>query len=344
MFLMRRFILFLTLAVFLTSCSIEELNVIKKQTLTIASDYLYASDSSLFKDFSRKTNIKVKIIHLHADSISKKIFQNPLNVDFDMLMLSDIVTLNNIKNKNLLQKFSDEDDISNSNGYILLTGVDPIVYCSNRKVSGDSTSYLDLSSAFWYPKLDEVNLSELYNCIKQNQQWSSRESALWIHQAELKKMIYPINDSLAPRINALGFLSQFKRKSPLPDSLNVFQYFLFPDQLKSGLLYKFYGAGIVYQSSNFNAAKQLIQYLSKLSQAQVIHDKIGVVTYDQQTRTGYYKNRRYILNSKPINSYRFDSTWWNTHINYAKSMKIEVKKPVPIVNSEIVTDTLLVEN
>ncbi len=342
MFLIKWFVPIFTLAALISSCGYEELSSTKKQTLTVASDYLHASDSSLFNDFTRKTNIKIKIIHLQSDSISKKVIQDPLNVEFDLIMVSDILTLETLQKKNLLQQFSEDLDKSSSKNYFSITGLDPLVFKSKRNIPNDSTNYQNLSKELWYSKLNEIDLKKIYNCIKKTNQWSTHESALWLHQAELKKLEFPIMDSLAPRINAVGFLSQFEQKTQIIDSLSTLQILLFPDQLNSGILYNYYGAGIICQASNFYAAKQLISYLKRPSQAQIINNKIGIITYDQQTKTGFYKNKRIILNPNPIQSFRFDLKWWNDHLNYAKTMKIEEKKPKP--KNVPIADTLLIEN
>ncbi len=334
----------LMLAALMSACGYEELKPIQKQNLTIASDYLYPKDSILFADFTKKTNIKVKITHISADSISNKIIQNPLNVDFDMIMIADMPVLENLKNKNLLQRFSNHFNKPNSSEFILITGVDPIVFKSNRNGSNDSTSYNDLSKELWYSSLDEVNLKKFYNCVKTNNHWTTRESALWIHQLELKKIVQPILDSLAPKINQVGFLSDFERQKSFSDSMNFFPFLLFPNQLTSGLIYNYYGAGIIYQSHNFFSAMQMIQYLQQPIQAQIINNKIGIISYNQLEKTGFYKNQRYLLNPNSINAYNFNLSWWNAHISYARSIKIEVKKSVPIVQTEPVIDSVLVEN
>lgn len=317
----------LMLAALMSACGYEELNPIQKQNLTIASDYLFAQDSILFADFAKKTNIKVNIIHISADSISNKIIQNPLNVDFDMIMISDMPILENLKNRNLLQKFSSNIHKTNFNEHIILTGIDPIVFKSNKNALNDSASYNDLSRNLWYPILNELDLKKLYNGIKNINEWSTRESAIWLNQTGFKKLSYPLEDSLAPKMFEVGFLSQLERTNSLPDSLNTFQYLIFPNQLQTGLLYNYYGAGIVYQSRNFFAAMQMIEYLLQPNAAQMINDKIGIVTYDFQSKSGTYKKKKLILTAIPLQTYSFNLTWWNAHLNEAKNIKIEAETP-----------------
>jgi hypothetical protein len=327
MFFFKGLIPVLILAALMSACGYEELNPIQKQSLTIASDYLYAKDSLLFTDFTKKTKIKLNIIHLSTDSLSKKIIEKGFIVDFDMLMVSNMTTLETLRNKNLLQKFSSNIHKSNLSQHIILTGIDPIVFKSNRNIINDSASYNDLSEDFWYPVLNELDLKKLYNGIKNINEWSTRESALWLNQTGSKKLSYPLEDSLAPKMFEVGFLSQLERPNSLPDSLNTFQYLLFPNQLKTGLLYNYYGAGIVYQSRNFFAAMQMVEYLLQPNSVQIINDKIGIVTYDHKSKSGIYKKKKLILTTIPLQSYSFNLTWWNAHLNDAKNIIIEAKKP-----------------
>ncbi len=327
MIIFKWLIPFFLFAALMSGCGYEELNTTKNQSLTIASDYLHEKDSVLFSDFAKKTNIKVNIVHLSLDSLSNKIIENPLNVDFDMVMISEIATLENLKNKDLLQRLDNDFQAPNVNGFFINTGADPIVFKSNRKLMNDTISYNDLSKKLWYPVLNEVDLKKLYNGNKKINQWTTNESALWLSQAAFKKLDYPLTDSLAPEIIVVGFLSQFERQKPFLDSLNTFKYTLFPDQLKLGLFYNFYGAGIVYQSRNFDAAMQLIKYFLMPNQAQLINDKIGIVSYDHQTKTGIYLNKKLTLNPTPFKSYSFNLKWWNAHINDAKNIKAEEEPP-----------------
>jgi len=340
--LMNSVLLFITLISLICACGYEELTAEKKPTLSIASDYLRESDSVLFLDFTKKTGVKVIIIPLELDSISRKVLSDPLNAGFDMIMVSDVRILKNLQSKKMLQKFSDELDIAQGNRFFLYTGIDPIVYYANRNLKKDSIRYTDLSKSFWSSSMDDTGLKKLFNCIKKNLKWSSRESALWLHQVEQKKIAYPEIDSLAPTMFNVGFLSQFERNSQLNDSLKTFQYWFFPDQIKSGLLYNFYGSGIVYQSPNFSEAMDLIVYLSQVSNVQIINDKIGVVSYDRKTKWGIFKNNRLMLNPNAINDFRFDLNWWNAHISYARNMKLEEKKIVKLANP--IVDTLKLEN
>lgn len=340
--LMNSVLLFITVTSLLCACGYEELTAEKKRTLSVASDYLMESDSVLFLDFTQKTGVKVKIIPLELDSIYRKVLSDPLNAGFDMIMVSDVRILKNLESKKLLQKFSDELDSAQGNRFFLHTGIDPLVYYANRNLNKDSISYTDLSKSFWFSSLDEIPLNKLFNCIKKNNKWSSRESALWLHRVEQKKIAFLAVDSLAPSMFNVGFLSQFERKKQLKDSLNDFQNLFFPDQTQTGLLYNFYGSGIVYQSSNFSAAMDLLRYLSEVSNAQMVNDKIGIVSYDRRANWGVFKNNRLKLSPKTINDFLFDSKWWNDHMNFARTMKIVEKKPVSAVNP--IPDTLKSEN
>ncbi len=340
--LMKSVFCFIIVTMLISACGYEELTAEKKRTLSVASDYLTEADSVLFLGFTKKTGVKVKIIALELDSISMKVLSDPLNAGFDMIMVSDVRILKKLQSKKLLQKFSDELDSAQGNRFFLYTGIDPIVYYANRNLNVDSISYSDLSKSLWYSSFDEIGLNKLFNCIKKNNKWSSRESALWLHRVEQKKMNFLEVDSLAPSMFNVGFLSQFERTSQLKDSLYNFQYLFFPDQIQTGLLYNFYGSGIVYQSANFSAAMDLILYLSEVKNAQTVNEKMGIVSYDRRTNWGVFKNKKLKLSPKTINDFLFDSKWWNEHMSFARTMKIVEKKSVSAVNP--ISDTLKSEN
>ena len=335
------FILFAITTV-ISSCGYEELSENKNQTITIVSDYLSDRDSLLFIDFTKKTKVKVRIIQLNSDTILKRISKDPLMNGFDCIMVSDLDVLNQLDRLHLLQKISSESaPLKNNNNY-RLTGLDPLVYYANRNLNPDSVNYTDLSTVFWYSNLEETQLMRLFNCIKKNNQWTSRESAFWLHQAGLNRINYPATDSLAPRIYDIKFLSPSERAKLQKDSVDVFQYVFFPDQNQSGLLYNYYAAGIIYQSPNYTAAMEFMRYLTEGSQAKRINDKLGLITLDGKTQTGYYKDKRFILNPNSIDNFPFDLKWWNAHLSYAKGMKIESIIPKERKNST--QDSIVVEN
>jgi hypothetical protein len=267
---------------------------------------------------------------------------DPINVGFDLIMVSDVRILKKLQSKNLLQKFSDKFDVSQSNRFFLNTGIDPLVYYSNGNLNKDSIRYSDLSKRFWCSHIDENDLVKLFNCIKKNYKWSNRESALWLHQVEQHKMAFPQADSLDPNLIYVGLLSQFERKWQINGSLNSFQYLVFPDQNQTGLLYHFYGSGIVYQSANYSAAMDLILYLSEVSNAQRINDIKGIVSYDRVTNWGAFQKNKLVLSPRAISDVPFDLNWWKAHLSFARNLKISKKKEEP--KATPIVDTLKLEN
>ena len=70
--------LFTFLVTIIASCSIEEANQNQKNELIIASDFLKSKDTTLFKNFSKTNNIRIKnalIKHL-CHKLSKKMKLN----------------------------------------------------------------------------------------------------------------------------------------------------------------------------------------------------------------------------------------------------------------------------
>jgi hypothetical protein len=68
-----KFLLPLFLGLVLVACKIEEAKPEISKKLVLASDFLEAKDTVLFKRFSKKTGIRLKILNLNASQIAQKL-------------------------------------------------------------------------------------------------------------------------------------------------------------------------------------------------------------------------------------------------------------------------------
>jgi hypothetical protein len=106
--LLRNLIPLLILIVTLLSgCQLESAKEQQQQELVIASDFLNKRDESLFKDFNSSRGIRVRILHMSADSLTKRLNTSGFASGIDMVMLRSSLDMCKIDKQGFLQVIHD---------------------------------------------------------------------------------------------------------------------------------------------------------------------------------------------------------------------------------------------
>ena len=155
-----KFLLPLILGLVLVACKIEEAKPEISRKLVLASDFLEAKDTVLFKRFSKKTGIRLKILNLNASQIAQKLKKEGYNSSIDLVFvksLNSVKTLDKTKFQELDANFLREKTPSLKafkNATWLVAGLDPFVFLYDPNFyTGKKISLFFESSLFFSKKL-----------------------------------------------------------------------------------------------------------------------------------------------------------------------------------------------
>ena len=299
----------------LIACNLEKAHPNKNQYLIIASDCLKSKDAKLFKNFKKSAGIKVRIIHLSADSIKHKLRTEGLNSDIDAVILASIYDMNNLDKSNLLQVISNDNFPSNlAKKHISKTktwagiGIDPYVFYSIDDTLQKIKTYRNLlKENRWSSNLtNETNWFPFYSFIERKIDPKSTFSAqAWITQFESNKQNRKsFSDSLGPCKIHLTTYSNYRES--LADKKSIYKKgkLVFPNQHIGGSYYNMVCYGIVKQAPNFTNGVKFFQYILLKS----VNDRLNNA-----------------LNMFPINSYESSIYSYQQDLRFKKYHTSPVK-------------------
>ena len=165
-FVYSKFLLPLFLGLVLVACKIEEAKPEISKKLVLASDFLDAKDTVLFKRFSKKTGIRLKILNLNASQIAQKLKKEGFNSTIDLVFvksLNSVKILDKTKFQKLDANFLREKTPSLKafkNATWLVAGLDPYVFSYIPDSTKTAKTYSDLTNNFswviWSPTDNRV--------------------------------------------------------------------------------------------------------------------------------------------------------------------------------------------
>ena len=277
-FVYSKFLLPLFLGLILVACKIEEAKPEISKKLVLASDFLEAKDTVLFKRFSKKTGIRLKILNLNASQIAQKLKKEGYNSSIDLVFvksLSSVKTLDKTKFQKLDVNFLREKTPSLKafkNATWLVAGLDPYVF-----------SYIP----------DSTKTAKTYSALSTNFSWASPQSndefsVLLAHSGSLTKndakwkkgfiqnnVTFNAENDSAQNTQFLVMKHSFfiKNKSL---SQNKKRVLLFPEDKKTGCYADRWCFAIVNQAKNYESTKAFLMYYSKLSLSNNFKKQHGV--------------------------------------------------------------------
>lgn len=248
-----------------TSCTIETAQPIKSNSLVIASDFLHAEDTVLFKDFIKDNDVRLKIRHLTADQIIRIIKEKRYNSGLDMVLSQNMHTSIKLNRNRVLHDLIDpKNEIKSQNLYIsykhnfIGIGLDPFVFKYTNDTLRGITHYEDLNEHHHYHTLSYFDKLSFLSPIrkKQNRVDTYNWAQKWNNQTMLRPEKGPWRDS------AEVVLCRYSQLRSFNDSIWK-QYpadFFFPNQDRNGVYFEVMTLSIVQQAEHFADAQKFIKY------------------------------------------------------------------------------------
>jgi ABC-type Fe3+ transport system substrate-binding protein len=275
-----KFLLPLFLGLVLVSCKIEEAKPEISKKLVLASDFLEAKDTVLFKRFSKKTGVRLKILNLNASQIAQKLKKEGYNSSIDLVFvksLNSVKILDKTKFQKLDANFLREKTPSLKafkNATWLVAGLDPFVFLYDPNFYTGKKNYRDLSKNFTWASpqsIEELAVIGAHNTIlfkkKDSVQYNFIKNNVAYH-------------SLSNGVISSQFLvlksSFFEKNKELSKKREVF----FPDKTYADR----WCFAVVDQAINYGNVEAFLMYYSSLSESTYFIKKTGVFPYRESAR------------------------------------------------------------
>lgn len=267
-----RFVFYMFIFIsFLFSCGLETAKPGKNTEVVIASNFLFPRDVRFYKGFQKRTGIHVKIIHLSSDSINKHLQKYGYNSEFDLLFVSSLQDIKNIKT-NYIHKF--KYNVAKNKyklfkpivqNHWLVAGIDPFVFSFIPDSTQRPDNYKALTQNYLWATPDEdqfqlsVFLSHVSYHLRNNKKHDYRD---WVNNMQRNKVEYDKGtDSTASQQFLLIKYSFLKTDSLL--SKDKAREYLIPNKNKNGFYADRFCISVVEQTRNFANAKQLLKYVNQ---------------------------------------------------------------------------------
>jgi hypothetical protein len=275
-----KFLLPLFLGLVLVACKIEEAKPEISKKLVLASDFLEAKDTVLFKRFSKKTGIRLKILNLNASQIAQKLKKEGYNSSIDLVFvksLNSVKILDKTKFQKLDANFLREKTPSLKafkNATWLVAGLDPFVFSYIPDSTKTAKNYSDLSTNFTWASPQS---SEQFSVLLAHRGSHSKKDAKWKKGFIQNNVTFNSeNDSLQNRQFLVMKHSFFEKNKELSKQRVVF----FPDKTYADR----WCIAIVDQAINYGNVEAFLMYYSSLSESTYFIKKTGVFPYRDSAR------------------------------------------------------------
>ena len=262
------------------SCSIESAKPIKSQALVIASDFLYEKDSILFKDFSKKNEVRLIIRHLSPDQMITEIESKGYNSGIDLILSDNMQTPITLNKNGILQDLVEiESGVKTQNPYIsykhnfIGIGIDPFVFKFTSDSIQEPTSYLDLSKSQHYHTLSKSDIISFLSPIrrKMNRAGTYNWAKKWKEKSSLRPEKGPWSDSTHVVLCKYSQLKSFK------DSVwnNYPAGCYFPNKERDGVYFDMVSISIVQQAEHFSDAQKFMEHCQNSGYNATLNKKLN---------------------------------------------------------------------
>jgi len=275
-----KFLLPLFLGLVLVACKIEEAKPEISKKLVLASDFLEAKDTVLFKRFSKKTGIRLKILNLNASQIAQKLKKEGYNSSIDLVFvksLNSVKILDKTKFQELDANFLREKTPSLKafkNATWLVAGLDPFVFSYIPDSTKTAKNYSDLSTNFTWASPQS---SDEFSVLLAHRGSHSKKDAKWKKGFIQNNVAFNSeNDSVQNRQFLVIKHSFFIKNKELSKQRVVF----FPDKTYADR----WCIAIVDQAINYGNVEAFLMYYSSLSESTYFIKKTGVFPYRDSAR------------------------------------------------------------
>ena len=281
-----KFLLPLFLGLVLVACKIEEAKPEISKKLVLASDFLEAKDTVLFKRFSKKTGIRLKILNLNASQIAKKLKKEGYNSSIDLVFvksLNSVKILDKTKFQNLDANFLREKTPSLKafkNATWLVAGLDPYVFSYIPDSTKTAKTYSALSTNFTWASPQS---KDEFSVLLAHRGSHSKKDAKWKKGFIQNNVAFNSENDSVQNLQFLVIKHSFfiKNKSL---SQNKKRVLLFPKEKKTACYADRWCFAVVDQAKNYESAETFLVYYSSLSESTYFIKKTGVFPYRESAR------------------------------------------------------------
>ena len=277
-FVYSKFLLPLFLGLILVACKIEEAKPEISKKLVLASDFLEAKDTVLFKRFSKKTGIRLKILNLNASQIAQKLKKEGFNSTIDLVFvksLSSVKTLDKTKFQKLDVNFLREKTPSLKafkNATWLVAGLDPYIFSYIPESTKTAKTYSALSTNFSWASPQS---NDEFSVLLAHRGSHSKKDAKWKKGFIKNNVAFNSeNDSVQNRQFLVIKHSFFIKNKSL--SQNKKRVLFFPNEKKTACYADRWCFAVVDQAKNYESAKTFLVYYSKWSLSKNFKKQHGV--------------------------------------------------------------------
>ncbi|MCO5260306.1 MAG: hypothetical protein M9916_09200 [Crocinitomicaceae bacterium] len=275
----------------LNSCNTPSVESSKPKVVYIASDFLATKDSVLFKDFSKKEQIKVVILAMSADSIIQHYTTYKYNSKFDIVLLKTTFGMYNVSQIGALHpipethRWQDNNFVSPTNDWITL-GIDPYIVTGLKEKK--AFQYNDLTWGLkWKNNLSNDEMAAFRTSVMlQFGRKNFNKSLKWLKNVE---------HQTANEKDTLIASFELTRLSKLTAKQLDYVY---PSQIvRLGAFYDGVNVGIVRHSSKFTTALNFLSFYTKSQNNQKICKRLNLlpVTHPHNVSPFAYQNNYPIL-------------------------------------------------
>ena len=273
-----KFLLPLFLGLVLVACKIEEAKPEISKKLVLASDFLEAKDTVLFKRLSKKTGVRLKILNLNASQIAQKLKKEGYNNTIDLVFvksLNSVKTLDKTKFQKLDANFLREKTPSLKafkNATWLVAGLDPYVFSYIPDSTKTAKTYSALSKNFTWASPQS---NDEFSVLLAHRGSHSKNDAKWKKGFIKNNVAFNSeNDSVQNRQFLVIKHSFFIKNKSL--SQNKKRVLFFPKEKKTACYADRWCFAVVDQAKNYESAETFLVYYSKWSLSKNFKKQHGV--------------------------------------------------------------------
>lgn len=291
------------LGALLFSCEIETARPAKQKHLTIASDYLYSTDTVIFRNFSKTNNVKVKIVHLSPSKIIGEFRSKKFNSGIDLIMLKTMTDVLDFHKKEILHPlkmgnhFMEADASYSSEKFDYVGfGYDPYIVALPENLPTRIRMYNDLTHHKFKTDLTDNELIPMFAPILSKK--SHVDANTWVkkfYDHSKRDSLY--TDSIGRNLPILTNYSSFHSIQNNNQARN--KKIVFPNTKSTGTFYNLRTFCIANQAENYDESISLIDFYLKEKNNKSLNKKLNTVAIHSND-IGF---RKYYMSSEKMSQY-----------------------------------------
>lgn len=296
-----RVLSFLFVLLLLMGCAVEEASLPTDRQLVIASDYLSAEDSLLFRKFSQQYKIDVRIINLDARVIYSQLMEEGPQSEIDLILLESEYDVHRLAVADLLQAYPSDFDLRSSlkkyaspRYHFIGFALDPYIVTASA-ASNQITTYNDFTHQDFS---DELSTADRINLLAPIcQKLDKGKTEIWINDFVSHGRI-PASDkdtilTTLPRLMKRSTYYELKENSPR----NILPAMRIISSGKNGSFYNLRTFCLASQCSNYSEALTFVEYFLKQEKNDYLCTKLQLVpaTHPGETFRPYKVNTGELL-------------------------------------------------